>query len=505
MKKITTIVTCLFLLMGCSQFEEINTNPNTPTTVSASMLCTNIILSVTKFDGRDAKSYISQQALSKYVGYANEGQLESQYNIINNGSFAPLTILPDIDKMLTFAQGDPAEASYKGIAHFVRAYTFYMLTMRMGDVPYSSASQGEAGNFKPAYDAQKDVFLGILNELEQANTLFSQGQNFVGDPTVFKGNSQKWRRASQAFTLKVLMSLSKKVNDPELRVQQRFAQIVNDNVLLESANDYLGLEYNTVNFHPLFSTNDMFTGRTILSSLVVDNLKRLKDKRLFYFAEPAVARIQEGLSAGNAAAYAGVNVALNYATMNAEFSKGNYSKINLRYQVLQNSEPRRLLSYAEQELILAEARVKGWISTSTAKAYYENGVKAALANVMATDASYAHGQPISTSDIEGYFTGDAAFAAQQNEQLQQIWMQRYLLNFMVEGETAYFDYRRNNYPVFPIDPATNLNVNSPNTIPLRYLYPANEVNYNSENLKNALNKQFDGYDEINKVMWLLQN
>ncbi|GGH28741.1 SusD/RagB family nutrient-binding outer membrane lipoprotein [Sphingobacterium alkalisoli] len=505
MKKIIAAFASIFLLVGCSKFDAINTNPNTPTSVSASMLCTNIILSVTKYNGGDAKSYISENALPKYVGYANEGQLATQYNIIYNGSFGPMTILPDIDKMLGFAVGDPAENGYKGVAHFARAYTFYLLTMRMGDIPFSAANQGEIGNFKPVYDAQKDVFIGILNELEQASAFFAQSPAFEGDPTIFKGDPKKWQRATHAFTLKVLMTLSAKSNDADLRIQQRFAQLVSDNVLLESANDFLGLEYNTVNLHPLYSTNDMFTGRTILSSLVVDHLKQLNDKRLFYFAEPANAQIQAGRLPGDSEAYVGVNAAIDYAAMNTEFSKGSYSKINLRYQTKQNSEPRRLLTYAEQELILAEARVRGWITSGSAEAYYKNGVKAALISMMATDAAYAHGHAITTADIEGYFEGTAAFKNQSSEQLKQIWLQRYLLNFLIDGETAYFEYRRNGYPEFPIDPSTNLNVNSPGSLPLRYLYPSSELNYNSANLRNALDRQFDGYDEINKVMWLLKD
>jgi hypothetical protein len=505
MKKIITAIAGILILAGCSNFDEINTNPNTPTQVSASLLCTNIILSITKYQGTDSKEYISENALPKYVGYANEGQLGTQYNFITNSSFNKMTILPDIDKMLEFAKGDPAENSYKGVAHFVRAYTFYLLTMKMGDIPYSQANKGNQGNYKPKYDLQKEVFMGILTELELANASFSQGASFQGDPTVFQGNAAKWKRACNAFELKVLMSLSAKENDVDLKIKQRFATIVNENFLLEKASDYLGLEYGSVNLHPLYSTNDMFTGRTLLSTTVVKNLKDLKDKRLFYFGEPSASQLIAGYTAKDMEAYVGVKTSLDYGLMNTNYSKGNYSKINLRYQTKQNSEPRRILTYAEQELILAEARIKGWISTGSAKQYYENGVRSALANVMSTDASFAHGNPIVQNDIDSYFTGTAAFASDQDSQLKQIWLQRYLLNFLVDAETAYFEYRRTKYPDFEIDPVTNLNVKSPANLPVRYLYPSSELNYNSQNLTEALNRQYGGYDEINKMMWLLVN
>jgi hypothetical protein len=83
-------------------------------------------------------------------------------------------------------------------------------------------------------------------------------------------------------------------------------------------------------------------------------------------------------------------------------------------------------------------------------------------------------------------------------------MQRYILNFMQDAEYSYFEYRRNAYPVFPINPATSLNENNKNGLPLRWLYPGSETDYNRENLIEALNIQYDGYDEVNKVMWLLK-
>lgn len=43
-----------------------------------------------------------------------------------------------------------------------------------------------------------------------------------------------------------------------------------------------------------------------------------------------------------------------------------------------------MVTYAEQQLILSEARIRGWITTGTAQNYYESGVKSALAAVMAT-------------------------------------------------------------------------------------------------------------------------
>lgn len=492
------------LMAGCSKFSDINTNPNTTTEVSASLLCTNVVLKVARFGGADAKAYIAENALSKYVGYANEGQLDAQYNRLGNGSFDVMTVLPNIDNMLAYAKGSVMENSYKGVAAFVRAFMFYKLTMEMGDIPYSATNRAGEGAYRPAYDAQADVFKGILDELKAADQYFANGQTFTGDPTAYNGDPAKWRRATNAFALKVLMSLSKKTDNTTLNVAGRFADIVKNGYLLESGTGYWGLKYSTQNRHPLYSTNDMFTGRTLLGAIVVDELKSLGDRRLFYLANPSLQQIAAGKTESDFSAYAGIDVSVAYDTMNARYSRNEYSIINTRYQKEDATEPRRLLSYAEQQLILAEAAVRGWITTGLPKTYYEQGVADALAAFKDVNTAYAHGMAINDAYINSYFTGGAAFKSDTQAQLQQIWMQRYLLNFLQDGETAYFEYRRNSYPAFPVNPASSMNTNNPNAIPMRWLYPSSETNYNRENLVTALNRQYEGYDEINKLMWLLK-
>lgn len=508
MKKINRIIglglSLLFLLVGCDQFEEINTNPDATTQASASMVSTGVILTNIKFNGRDSHAYLQPNALSKYLGYANQSQMDAQYNKIGSSGFGSMTILPNIDKMVEYATGTVMENSYKGLAKFSRAYMFYQLTMQMGDIPYSETNMAATANYRPKYDSQETVFIGILNELKEADELFAQGITFTGDPTPYNGDPNKWRRASNAFALKVMMSLSKKSAVASLDLKNRFAAIVASGVLLESNTGFLGLNYSATNIHPMSGTNDLFTSRTDISSLLIDNLKNLNDRRLFYVADPAAAKIAGGLTQSDMEAYVGADVSMDYADLTAGHLKGNFSLINSRYLKEAASEPRMMVTYAEQQLILAEARILGWISTSTAKDYYESGVKSALAAMMATKASYAHGKAIDQAYINGYFTGEAAFKATTADQLKQIWMQRYILNFMQDAESSYFEYRRNNYPAFPINPATNLNENSPTQMPMRWLYPSSETNYNRENLIEALNRQYEGYDEVNKLMWLLK-
>lgn len=92
-------------------------------------------------------------------------------------------------------------------------------------------------------------------------------------------------QAVNATALKILMTLSKK-RIPACSIKSRFAEIVNAGYLMQPSTGFLGVNYSTQNKHPLSGTNDLFTSRTVMSSLLVDNLKLLNDRRMFYYAEP---------------------------------------------------------------------------------------------------------------------------------------------------------------------------------------------------------------------------
>jgi len=499
-----SLLLVIIAFVSCDNFDEINTNPDAATNPSPSMICTNVILKTVKFNGRDAMAFLDANLLSKYVGFANQSQQGSQYNSIGGSDFGGITLLPNVENMIKNSDGSIMQNSYKGIGKFAKSWMFYNLTMQMGDIPYSEANQGEAGNFRPKYDTQHQVLIGILHELKRADGFSANGITFDGDPTPYAGNPDKWRRASNAFTLKVLMSLSKKADVASLNVKGRFAEVVAGGKLLEAGTGFLGLNYSTVNIHPMSGTNDLFTSRTDISSILINSLKTLNDRRLFYVADPSAKEKAAGKLEGDMAAYVGVDVSIDYATMTAQHLLGAYSLLNSRYLKEATCEPRMMMTYAEQQLILAEARIRGWITTSTAKDYYETGVKSALAAMMATKASYAHGKAIDQAYIDAYFTGEAAFKATTDDQLKQIWMQRYILNFMQDATHSYYEFRRTGFPVFPLNPATNLNQNNVNGFPMRWLYPASETNTNRENLIEALDRQYAGYDEVNKLMWLLK-
>lgn len=502
----------ILISTGCTKnFDKINSNPDKSTVSDAGWLATSMLTSITSADITSTKGFVQPFMLAKYALWT-ENQEGFQYNKISRTDFGRLSVLRNVPIMNSYAQSQPEgiKNSYVALGHFIRAWQFYQLTMQLGDIPYSQAIKGESeGNIKPAYDTQKQVFIGILNELDSANALFTIGADFSGD-FIYKGNADQWRRLTNSFELQVLMQLYKKTSDPDLNVINRFKDIATNRPLMRDYNDNFAVKYaNSAGYaYPWSNTPiqiNSFTIYPMLGATLVTPLKALQDRRLFYYAEPSQVQIDGGKSPSDWSAYVGVESSDPIAVTKTAHSTGNFSDFNKRYADLFNAEPVGLFNYWDTQFLLAEAAVRGWITATPAKTYYEAGISGSM-NFLAdyTLDTYAHGMPITSSYITSYLSTVALAGSAQN-MIQQIITQKYLAGFLQGCDNnAWYENRRTGYPAFIINSGTNLNI--PNTsLPVRWLYPSNELNYNPDNVAAAIQSQYGGDDNVNSLMWILKD
>lgn len=501
------------IIISCNNFDELNTNPNSSTKVSPQLLATQLLKNTYRFWNPNATDFGTDNLNAKHIAMLDGATNNAQYNYTNYpyGGFGSFQNLTNTKAMVDFAKGGIYENSYKGLSLFLKAWWGYKMTLDMGDIPYSEAGKATEGIFRPKYDKQEDVFVQILKDLEDAEAAFAAGTNFGTSDIMYNGDVTKWRKLCNTMQLKVLMTISKKITATQ---KARFAAIVNAGNLMTGNADNFELKYNalTNSQHPFYNG----TNREIyvsVSKLMVDALRNLNDRRLFYFAEPAPYLIKAGKLENDWTAYEGAPTELSSQQLSLGRANGTadgkYSLINKRYARVQAGDPMIQLSYAEQNFIIAEAVEEGWVS-GTAQTYYENGVKAILSyykNLPSAPSTYLHGMAIDDAYISGYFTGEAAYktGGTKTERLQQIWMQRYFLDFF-QGN-ALFSYReflRTGFPQFPLDPATSLNPDDPNQFPKRWKYPPDELTKNPDNYQKAITDQYAGYDGINKLPWWLQ-
>jgi len=509
MKKIKIIIIAtisLILTYSCDNFEEINTDPNTTTTVAPSMLATQVLKDSYRFWNVNAADFLSGNLFNKHVistYFENPGQYYWSYSPY--GSFGAYARLTDLDYMVQFAEGSVYESSYRGLALYLKAWYGFKNTLDVGDVPYSEAGLAKEGNFTPAYDKQADVFAEVLTDLEQAAAYFGEGNDFDGD-FMFDGDALKWQKLCNAMQLKVIQTMSKKVTSDQ---KARFAEIVNSEVLMDGNDDNFKLEYSTISnaIFPFYPNGETFQPYTSLSKLTVDNLKTLKDRRLFYFAEPASAQIDGGLTETDFDAYVGGLSSLPYATLQAEALAGKQSFINKRYMKYQDNDPMLLFTYSEQCFIIAEGIEEGWVS-GNAQTWYENGVKAQLEYYMnlPNTSGNVHGMEIDQTYIDNYFTEEAAYktTGTKEDRLHQIWTQRWLIDFFQGNGGNYPQFLRTGWPEYPLDPATSLNNDNTSVYPKRWYYPLSEQSTNADNYNQAINDQYGGNDATDQVPWYLQ-
>jgi hypothetical protein len=506
MKNLIAIILVIAVSAGfssCSKFDEWNTDPNQTTSVIPELLATEVILGTVEYPAV-GKAFLYKDMLAKYISYM-EGMTDYQYNKFDRTSFGSLLKLTNVEKMVELSKGSIYEDSYLALAKFIRAYTFFNLTMSVGDIPYSEAGKGESGVYNPVYDTQKDVIIGILGELEEAAALFATGRDFPGDP-VYEGDVRNWEKATNNLRLKILSHLWKKTADNDLNVASTFEQIVSEGNLMESNDDNFQLVYSEteVENYPFYNSN--FRKYPIMSSTIISKMREYNDYRLFYYAEPSEFQILGGKQPSDTSAYIGVNPADDYNTISAKYAIGKISAINKRYYALASGEPTFLLSYPEQCFIISEAILRGWL-TGDAEAYYENGVRAAMSFVAdhtPDDVQYHHGRKITDEVIDNYLGGPkVAFTGTTDEKLKKIFQQRYFLGFMQDGWNSYFEFRRVGYPVLPVNELTNLNAVK-TQLPLRWLYPSKELTNNRAQVEEAINRQFAGNDDVNETMWILQ-
>ena len=510
MKKITykILVLILAVLAGsCSKFDELNTDPNAPATVSPELLATQLMKDVYRFWNPNPTDFTTGNLWAKHTVQlaTNPNPYQYYYSYFPYGSFGGLQKTTNLNRMVEFSEGNPTESSFRGLALFFKANAGFNMTIDMGDVPYSEAGMAEEGVTTPKYDKQEEVFKQILADLKQAEAYFASGVKFGGD-IMYDGDPVKWQRLSNAMQLKVLNTISKKATAEQ---KARFAEIVSaGNLLTEADNFQLVYTENTNATHPFFNGENRRI-LTALSDLVVDYLKSTEDRRLFYFAEPAQVKISEGKTASDYDAYVGAPTEISAEKLAQGREKGEYSLVSKRYTLLRAGDPMLYFTYSEQCFIIAEAIEEGWLSGS-AQTYYENGVKAILKYYMKLPSATGvdlHGMPITQEYIDKYFAGEAAYKLDgtKADRIKQIITQRWLLEFFQgNGMFSYRTFLRTGYPEFPLDPATSLNPDDPAVYPKRWKYPTGELTSNPDNYNKAVQEQFGGYDGINETPWWLK-
>jgi len=481
----------LFTSVSCLDLEEMNIDPNNPTETNPALLLTS--LSYNTFKESEAGPCFAGKMLVLTSGESSE-----QVYKWNRGDFNYYNNLRNAQKMREEATKNDQQA-FEAIALFFQAHYFYSLTMHFGDVPCSEALKGEAEDvYQPKYDSQESVLATVLDNLDNANRLLSESSEIISGDIIYNGDLKKWRRLINAYRLKVLISLSHKSNVGDIHIKNSFAEITAKEPLMTGIEDNGQIVFldQQDNRYPYFNDSDFGSGR-YMDSTYISALSIRKDPRLFAIATQTPDAESKGLPITDFSTYDGGDPAIPYSQVNDKAAAGYCSKPATRYYQNPTNEPMILLGYSEQQLILAEAVVRGWI-TGDDKAFYESAVKASFLFFESYAKDYS--EHLTQEAADNYLEGEkVAYTSSLSpeQKIEYIIMQKYLPSFLQGGMwSRFYDHLRTGYPEFRRSNGVN--------IPYRWMYPQDEYNNNTVNVQAALDAQFNGSDKTSDKPWWLQ-
>jgi hypothetical protein len=396
----------------------------------------------------------------------------------------------------------------------MKVLALHYVTDLYGDIPYSQALQAATNVTQPVYDKQQDVYTAMLSDLDAALSKFDASKAKIGaDLFPYAGDVAKWKKFGYSLMLRIAMRLTK----ADATTAQKYAEKAAAGGTLSAVSEDAYIKgdntngYRSENSRALVTAADYY--QTKWSKTLMEYLKGTTDPRVSIIAEvpPAGLTAAQDPTKNGDATFASqlglpsgwdlnggttdISKVSGYPGASGDDPIGKYSRPRTAIYTDLNS-PQFVLTYAESELLLAEAKVRGWnVGTTTAAAHYANGVSAALqsltpfgasAAISATTANlYAAANPLNV-------TSTAASLKMINE---QYWATTGILMNFTE---SWSNWRRSGYPVLTsVVYAGNF---SGGVIPRRQLYPTTEATANPANYKIGVTNLTSG-DNWNSKMW----
>lgn len=453
------------LLGSCKKFDgSMNVDPNRPSKASGTQLIAS------------AERWLPDISSSPYgVHYPQHLSNttfpdNSRYTTINFNFYGWYTgPLMDLETVLnsTLDANEGPVANQMAVAKILKAYFYWFLTDRWGDIPFSEALKGK-DNFTPKYDKQQEVYNGVFKLLDEANAAIVTGTGTaIKNDIVYNGDMAKWKKLGN--TIRLLMALRLSKVDPTKGAAE-FNTALSNGVMTANSDNFAYQHLADKDNENFWYTQMGRMGRLwyAVSKPLVDTMQSSSDPRLPVFADKNSAGNYVGLAYGLTTTVSPNTVSLLGA--------------NLR---LQNS-PVYLVTYAQALFARAEAAKLGWITggDATAKTNYEAAIQASIVQ------------------WTGSTNGVAAFLAQPKivydpaNAIKQIATQRWVHLFL-HGYEAWAEWRRTGYPILTAAPGAN-----GDKIPRREAYPTIERSNNTANYNAAVGAfAHGGADDLNARVW----
>lgn len=478
-KSILLLIFVVVLSVGCSDFLDVNDNPNDPSISTPSL---TLPVAQQEFAALNARTmtYLGNMLAVNWATPSNwsANSIYSRYDFTAN-DFANIfeTSYLSIFKDLTYVENytDPTGAvdysSYRAISQIIKGFQYQLLVDLYGDIPYTEANQ-RGDNTTPKYDDAETIYKSVIDSLTMAADLVLNLPENAEDPgtqdIILGGHMEEWAQFANSIKLRMLVRLSNTNQDSYITSQIALIDangagyITSD---ISSNPGYTNANAKQSPFYDYFvnAVTGSQTDRgdyTVASDHTIEYLTNTSDLRLERLYRPS--------------ASGGVYKGAVQSTVlpGTGFTSNDLSKVGPG--LLKSSEQDQvIMSLAEILFIQAEATVRGYLpgGDAAAQELYEDAIEASFEYLEVPDA---------INEAQTYYSqpiNNVSWSSSSNK-IQAIITQKWIALNGISSIESWIDLTRTGYPSgLPIpDEATS------GTRPVRLLYPASEASRNSNNV-----------------------
>lgn len=481
------IASLMILFVGCSDFLDVNENPNDPTVSTPSV---TLPVAQQSFLSLNATSmnYLGNFIVDNWAVPAGWSAMEEliQYRVTNS-FYASIfeNSYQSIFKNLTYIENydnkNELYSAYHVIVAAIKGFQYQYLVDLYGDVPYSEANM-RAKNTTPKYDKAEDVYKAVIESLTKAGTLATKMPKVFEKPgtqdIIFGGDMAKWAQFINTIKLRMLIRLSGTGQDAYIKAEIAKIDANGAGYITETVAGNPGYSNNQYKQNSFFGymgknhegkptdRNDF----TVASKYAIDNLSVTKDDRL--------GRLYS--KAKKSKAYKGIE------QTTTPVQEGNTSKdlSHVGPGLLMSSEQDQSVMLLSEALFLqAEAVQRGYMA-GDAKAFYEKAIIASYQGLKVgadetAEPKVEFDPEVAKAKAEAYFGQAEANIAWDSspDKIEAIITQKAIALNGTSGIECWIEMTRTGFPKGVPTPAETTEGR-----PVRLLYPSSELARNANNV-----------------------
>jgi hypothetical protein len=498
--KISVLTLSIVVWSSCdSGFDELNTSKTGAISLDPVLLLNNATINSAPNAGQlNYELPIVQQLTSPNTGVLEGGNFnkENPQSSPNNWVGYYRNVIRYTIDVIARTQNDPTKSNIKNMARILQANAFMVLTDTYGNIPYADGGKGYVGqNFFPAYQDQQTVYQGIIAELKSASAELDASLP-TSNEVLYGGSIVKWKKFGYSLLLRAGMHLSEA--DPAL-AQSTVADAFAGGVIVDNADNAVIRHDGNYNNNTGNVLNQTEAANFYLAKPFVDALKTNNDPRLSAIAIRYVGATSGGGQVAGVATKDPSNqygmpmgstdgdADLSGATLPGGGKRYAYSQVD-RNRMAKRTSPLFIVTAAQSNLLLAEARFRNWITSGTAVGYFTKGISDHMDQL----ASYDPGSAVAAGDRDTYVASRIPGFA--GNELREINYEYWIASFL-NGQEAWANFRRSAFPVLQPNPFPGRAVDFITRLP----YPPSEHVVNKKNVDAAIAVQ--GPDVLNTRVW----